>query len=67
MSNKKIIGWCKRNADSLRNIEISLSQNLPQNAVLIALLSVQKGQVYQYFFHDLSMGLVHGDGKVFQA
>jgi len=39
-----------RNADSLRNIAFLLSQNLSQDAVLIALLSVQKGQVYQYFF-----------------
>ena len=64
LSSKKIIGRCKRNADSLRNIAFLLSQNLFQDAVLIALLSLQKGQVYQYFFHDLCMDLVHSDRNV---
>ena len=65
LSSKKIIGRCMRNADSLRNIAFLLSQNLSQDAVLIALDAVQKGQVYQCFFHYLCMYLVHSYGLNF--
>jgi hypothetical protein len=37
---------------------------LSQDAVLIALLSVQKDQVYQYFFYDLCMDWGHSGDNV---
>jgi hypothetical protein len=60
----KIIGWCKRNTDSLRNIQVFIIAEFVSRCCIDCTAFSAKRSDLSIFFYDFCKDLVHSDRNV---